>query len=59
MKFKIKRKDKVVIISGKDKGKVGEVMELIPGDGFDDLFRRAGSRPNGLFASFMQLDFTY
>jgi len=32
MKFKIKKKDKVVVISGKDKGKVGEVMELIPGD---------------------------
>lgn len=32
MKFKIKKKDKVVVISGRDKGKVGEVMEVIPGD---------------------------
>ncbi|HAZ07322.1 MAG TPA: 50S ribosomal protein L24 [Elusimicrobia bacterium] len=34
MKFKIKKKDKVVVISGKDKGKVGEVIEVISGDGF-------------------------
>ena len=32
MKFKIKKKDKVVVISGKDKGKTGEVLEVIPGD---------------------------
>ena len=32
MKFKIKKNDKVIVISGKDKGKVGEVLELIPGD---------------------------
>ena len=32
MKFKIKKKDKVVVISGRDKGKTGEVMEIIPGD---------------------------
>lgn len=34
MKFKIKKKDKVVVISGKDKGKTGEVLELIAGDCF-------------------------
>ena len=34
MKFKIKKKDTVVVISGKDKGKTGEVMEIIPGDEF-------------------------
>ncbi|MBI4059952.1 MAG: 50S ribosomal protein L24 [Elusimicrobia bacterium] len=32
--MKIKRKDKVVVISGKDKGKTGEVLELIAGDAF-------------------------
>jgi large subunit ribosomal protein L24 len=32
VKFKIKKKDKVIVISGKDKGKIGEVLELIPGD---------------------------
>jgi large subunit ribosomal protein L24 len=32
MKFKIKKKDKVVVISGKEKGKTGEVLELIAGD---------------------------
>jgi large subunit ribosomal protein L24 len=34
MKFKIKKKDKIIVISGKDKGKTGEVLELIPGDDF-------------------------
>ena len=34
MKFKIKKKDKVIVISGKDKGKIGEVLELIAGDAF-------------------------
>lgn len=34
MKFKIKKKDKVVVISGKDKGKTGEVLEIIPGSEF-------------------------
>jgi large subunit ribosomal protein L24 len=34
MKFKIKKKDKVVVISGKDKGKTGEVLDIIAGDGF-------------------------
>lgn len=29
MKLKIRKKDKVMVISGKDKGKVGEVMEII------------------------------
>ncbi len=32
MKLKIKKKDKVVVISGREKGKVGEVLELIAGD---------------------------
>ena len=32
MKFKIKKKDKVVVISGREKGKTGEVLEIIPGD---------------------------
>ncbi|HXS99590.1 MAG TPA: 50S ribosomal protein L24 [Elusimicrobiota bacterium] len=34
MKFKIKKKDTVVVISGKDKGKTGEVLEVIAGDSF-------------------------
>jgi large subunit ribosomal protein L24 len=34
MKFKIKKKDKVIVISGKEKGKTGEVLELIAGDKF-------------------------
>jgi len=34
MKFKIKKKDKVIVISGKEKGKSGEVLELIPGDAY-------------------------
>jgi len=34
MKFKIKKKDKVIVISGKEKGKIGEVLELIAGDQF-------------------------
>ena len=32
MKLKIKKKDKVVVISGKEKGKTGEVLDLIVGD---------------------------
>jgi large subunit ribosomal protein L24 len=34
MKFKIKKKDTVVVISGKDKGKSGEVLQVIAGDEF-------------------------
>jgi large subunit ribosomal protein L24 len=34
LKFKIKKKDKVIVISGKDKGKVGEVLEVIAGDAY-------------------------
>lgn len=34
MKFKIKKKDMVVVISGRDKGKTGEVLEVIPGGDF-------------------------
>ena len=29
-KFKVKKGDKVVVITGKDKGKSGEVLEVIP-----------------------------
>ena len=32
MKFKIKKKDTVVVISGKDKGKTGEVLRVLPKD---------------------------
>jgi len=34
MKLKIKKKDKVIVISGKEKGKTGEVLDLIMGDDF-------------------------
>lgn len=34
MKLKIKKKDKVIVISGKEKGKTGEVLDLIMGDSF-------------------------
>ncbi len=34
MKLKIKKKDKVIVISGKEKGKIGEVLQLIAGDCF-------------------------
>ena len=34
MKLKIKKKDKVIVISGKEKGKTGEVLDLIVGDRF-------------------------
>ena len=30
MKFKIKKGDKVVVITGRDKGKVGEVKKVMP-----------------------------
>jgi large subunit ribosomal protein L24 len=30
LKLKIRKKDKVVVIAGKDKGKTGEVLRLIP-----------------------------
>lgn len=33
-KFKIRKKDKVVVMTGKDKGKTGEVLEIIAGDAF-------------------------
>jgi large subunit ribosomal protein L24 len=29
----IKKKDKVLVLSGKDKGKRGEVLEVLPGEG--------------------------
>lgn len=38
---------------------VGGVSGLIPGDGFTDLFNRNNDRPDGFFASFLELDFTY
>jgi large subunit ribosomal protein L24 len=34
VKFKIKKKDKVVVIAGRDKGKTGEVIEIIRGGAF-------------------------
>ena len=37
MKFKIKKKDMVVVISGKDKGKTGEVLQIIAGDAFSSV----------------------
>ena len=30
VKMKIKKKDRVIILAGKDKGKVGEVLSVIP-----------------------------
>ena len=30
MKMKIKKKDRVIVITGKDKGKVGEVIAVMP-----------------------------
>lgn len=30
---KIKKKDKILVIAGKDKGKTGEVMRVLPKDG--------------------------
>ncbi len=32
-KLKIKKGDKVVVITGKDKGKTGEVLRVVPADG--------------------------
>ena len=34
MKMNNKKKDKVIVISGKEKGKTGEVLQLIGGDAF-------------------------
>jgi len=33
-KFKIRKKDKVIVISGRDKGKTGEILRIISGDEF-------------------------
>jgi large subunit ribosomal protein L24 len=33
IKLKIKKGDKVVVITGKDKGKTGEVLRVLPKDG--------------------------
>jgi large subunit ribosomal protein L24 len=30
VKMKIKKKDRVIVLAGKDKGKVGEVMSVLP-----------------------------
>lgn len=38
---------------------IGGVSGLIPGSGFDDLYARNNRTPNGFFASFLELDFTY
>jgi large subunit ribosomal protein L24 len=32
MKQKIKKKDKVIVLAGKDKGKTGEVLRVLPKD---------------------------
>jgi len=32
-KLKIRKKDKVMVIAGKDKGKTGEVLKLLPAEG--------------------------
>ena len=31
VKFKIRKKDKVVVIAGRDRGKTGEVLKIYPG----------------------------
>lgn len=33
VKLKIRKKDKVIVIAGKDKGKTGEVLKIFPGEG--------------------------
>lgn len=38
---------------------IGGISGLIPGDGFTDLYNRNNDRPDGFFASFLELDFTY
>jgi hypothetical protein len=38
---------------------VGGVSGLIPGGGFEDLYKRTNDHGSGFFASFMELDFTY
>ena len=30
MKFKLRKKDKVMVIAGKDKGKTGEILRILP-----------------------------
>jgi large subunit ribosomal protein L24 len=32
VKFKIKKGDKVIVLTGKDKGKQGEILRMIPSD---------------------------
>lgn len=38
---------------------IGGISGLIPGDGFTDLYNRNNDRPDGFFASFLEVDFTY
>ena len=38
---------------------VGGISSLIPGGGFKDLYHRTNDSSSGLFASFMELDFTF
>jgi ribosomal protein L24 len=45
VKLKIKKKDRVIVLAGKDKGKVGEVTEVFPKD------RRVIIRRAALFAA--------
>jgi len=32
MKFKLKKGDKVIVLSGKDKGKIGEILKMLLSD---------------------------
>lgn len=57
MKLKIRKKDKVVVIAGKDKGKVGEVLRVYPDEmrvlvGKVNIVtkhqKRRGTEPGGL-----------
>lgn len=33
VKFKLRKKDKVIVLAGKDKGKTGEILNLLPAEG--------------------------
>ena len=49
MAAKIKKGDKVVVMTGRDKGKTGEVRQVMPDDG-RAIGRRLVHRPSGLSA---------
>lgn len=44
LKLKMRKKDKVVVISGRDRGKQGEILKVFPGDA--DGFRVLVSKVN-------------